>query len=108
MNEQFVRMIDWEYCRYKAKFAQVVLNINQAFHCEDVLNRLPTVTEWVNDDENIDGMIIDFSSTEKRELWEQLRVECKRFHLISTTCVKMDGGGVIVNWHHLPYRQSQI
>ncbi|UJR24934.1 hypothetical protein I4U23_006298 [Adineta vaga] len=41
-------------------FAQVVLNINRSFQCESILTRLPTVTD----------------STQKRELWEQLRIEC--------------------------------
>ncbi|CAF0818622.1 unnamed protein product [Rotaria sordida] len=41
-------------------FAQVVLNINRRFQCENILTRLSTISD----------------STEKRELWEQLRIEC--------------------------------
>ncbi|CAF3835865.1 unnamed protein product [Rotaria magnacalcarata] len=41
-------------------FAQVVLNINRRFQCENILTRLSTISD----------------ATEKRELWEQLRVEC--------------------------------
>ncbi|CAF1021295.1 unnamed protein product [Adineta ricciae] len=41
-------------------FAQVVLNINRSFQCESILAKLPTITD----------------STQKRELWEQLRTEC--------------------------------
>ncbi|CAF4778444.1 unnamed protein product, partial [Rotaria socialis] len=49
-------------------FAQVVLNINLRFQCENILDRLSTISD----------------STEKREMWEQLRVESKcsnRFYL---------------------------
>ncbi|CAF1178187.1 unnamed protein product [Adineta steineri] len=41
-------------------FAQVVLNINRSFQCESILAKLSTVSD----------------SNQKRELWEQLRVEC--------------------------------